>query len=265
MTIHSVLLEITLERDATKAVKWFLDNQMQANPEKFQVMLVSHRESDFSVNICGAEVKSQKSVEILGVVLDNKLKYDKMINEVWRHARGQINFPYRLRNKLDYDSRLQIYDSFFTSNMSYCQVVWTHCSVAGRRRLEKLNERALKFVNNDFVSPYEEQIVNAKRSSLLVTRIKAMGIEMFKVNNRLSPTYINELFSQEFCTYTLRAKNTFYLPRFSTFGHGYHSFSYLGVKIWNAFTNDMRMCTDIKEFKVMLNNWLCNNNIMQFS
>ena len=128
-----------------------------------------------------------------------------------------------------------------------------------------MNERALKFVNNDFVSPYEEQIVNAKRSSLLVTRIKAMGIEMFKVNNRLSPTYINELFSQEFCTYTLRAKNTFYLPKFSTFGHGYHSFSYLGVKIWNAFTNDMRMCTDIKEFKVMLNNWLCNNIIMQFA
>jgi len=257
-------LRINLERDATKAVKWFKENQMQANPEKFQTMLVSRIESDFSVKICGAEVKSQESVEILGVVLDNKLKYDKMINEVCRRAGGQINILYRLRNKLDYDSRLQLYDSFFTSNMSYCQVVWTHCSVAARRKLEKLNERALKFVNNDFDMSYEQQIVKAKRSSLLVTRIKAMGMEMFKVNNRLSPTYINELFTQEICTYSLRAKNTYYLPKFSTFGHGYHSFSYLGVKMWNAFTNEMRMCTDMKEFKVMLSDWVCNNDIMQF-
>lgn len=257
-------LRSNLETDATKAVRWFSNNHMQANPEKFQVMLISRKCTDFSLNICGSEIIANEYVEILGVILDNKLKYVRMINELCRRAGAQINVLYRLRNKLDYESKLRIYDSFVISNVSYCQIVWTHCSVASRRKLEKLNERALRFVNNDFDSGYDDQLVKANRCSLLATRVKSMGIEMCKVNNLMSPMYINELFSREFCMYSLRAKNTFYLPKCSTFSHGYRSFSYLGVKLWNAFSNEMRSCTDVKDFKKLINNWIIDRDVTQF-
>ena len=53
----------------------------------------------------------------------------------------------------------------------------THSNI---KKLEKINERALRFVNNDLISTYDEQLSKAKKSSLLNDRIKSLAVEMYK-------------------------------------------------------------------------------------
>ena len=57
-----------LESESTKAIKWFGDNKMQANPDKFQAIIPgkSGHENCTSLTICGSEIKCEDSVKLLG-------------------------------------------------------------------------------------------------------------------------------------------------------------------------------------------------------
>jgi len=120
-------------------------------------------------------------------------------------------------------------------------------------------------VNNDFTLDYEHQLLRANKTTLQVVRLKAICVDMYKVFKEVAPSYINEMFSVEFCNYSLRAKNTFFLPMFRTKSHGYRSFMYMGVKLWNALSNDIRNSDDVFEFKAKINMWFCGKDVSMFA
>ena len=261
--IHNsyISLKTKLEVDTKLAVDWFECNYMQANPEKFQVMLLGKGiPQDASINVCGSEIKSSKTLEILGIILDNKLKFDQLINEICRKTSQQINVLSRLRNKLDFRSRVIIYNSFILSNLSYCSTVWMHCGHSNVKKLEKINERAMRFVNNDLYSIYDVQLQKSGKLTLLRQRLITLGIDMFKVHLKLTPDYIYEMFTYVEILYNLRATNTLCLMKFDSMTYGHRSFNYMGAKLWNSFSNEMRNCTNINTFKTLLTNFVTNSN-----
>ena len=67
-----------LEIDLSRLFKWFAENSMVANPKKFQLMflgLTTHRR--LRLNIEGNKVSATDCVKLLGVEIENKLKFDK--------------------------------------------------------------------------------------------------------------------------------------------------------------------------------------------
>ena len=194
---------------------------MKVNPEKFQVMFLGKGvPSTFKLRICYDYIDSSDNVEILGIILDNKLKFDLMIKEICQKASRQINVLQRLKSKLDKESRMAAYNSFIMSNLVYCQIVWMHCGMGNVNKLEKINERALRFVNNDFESGYEDQLEKADKNRLLTQRIINMGIEVYKAKVGISPMYVQEMFVDECTAYNLRATNTIIQPPYKTRTYG---------------------------------------------
>ena len=65
----------SLETDAQKLSKWFLDYSMKLNPDKCHLLIVREKNTDVSVHI-GATIRT-KSVEekLLGVMLDKHLDF----------------------------------------------------------------------------------------------------------------------------------------------------------------------------------------------
>jgi hypothetical protein len=59
--------------------------------------------------------------------------------------------------------------------------------------LEKIQERALKFIYEDQNSTYEELLEKSKLPSLKVRRIRTIAIETFKIINKQSPLYLHDL------------------------------------------------------------------------
>ena len=61
-----------LIKDSLLLIKWFLNNKMKANPEKFQAIAIGKqtRKENITFNLKNNEIKCEHSVKLLGVTLD---------------------------------------------------------------------------------------------------------------------------------------------------------------------------------------------------
>ena len=71
-----------LQSDLKIALKWFKDNQMMANPGKFQFMILSKNIINKSIVIDNKTIESSKSVKLLGLTIDNKLNFGIHTNDI---------------------------------------------------------------------------------------------------------------------------------------------------------------------------------------
>jgi hypothetical protein len=63
----------------------------------------------------------------------------------------QLNVLKRIGRYLNKLGRLTIYYSFILSNFNYCPVTWHFGSEKNTKKMEKIQERALRFIYNDYV------------------------------------------------------------------------------------------------------------------
>lgn len=61
------------------------------------------------------------------------------------------------------------------------------------KKLEKIQERAPRFVYDDFNSGYDELLIKANIPSLYIRRLRTMAIETCKILNMLSPPVLYDL------------------------------------------------------------------------
>ena len=104
--------------------------------------------------------------------------------------------------------KLTIYHSFILSNFNYCPVICHFCSEANTKKMEKIQERALKFIYNENHSTYEELLAKSKLPSLKIRRIHTIAIETFKNINKETPQYLHDLVTLKNNKYNFRYSNT---------------------------------------------------------
>ena len=250
------ILKHVLENDTNTAIKWFTDNYMNANAEKFQSMIFDRKGNiDTKLTVGNIELNSEDSIKILGINLDSKLKFDSHISTLSKRASQQINVLKRLSKFLSLESRLLVYNSFISANFTYCPVTWMFCGKQNIHKLEKIQERALRFVFNDRTSSYENLLERGNYLSLSMFRIYFLAIEVFKCSRGQNPEYLSGLFEKKHLGYNLRNSDLIVQPKFETFTYGYKSFSYFGAKIWNSLSPDVKNCNSLSTFKQKLKDW----------
>ena len=119
-------LKSNLKIDSEIALKWLKDNQMLANPSKFQAIFLNKFKEhiDTCIVIDDKTIKSQRLAILLGIDIDDKLKFDSHISRLCKRAGGQLNSLYRFRKYLSPLSKKLAATSFILSNFSYCPLVW---------------------------------------------------------------------------------------------------------------------------------------------
>ena len=98
----------------------------------------------------------EEHVKLLDVTIDYELNFDKHISEICKKSARQLNVLKRIGRYLNKLGRLTIYYSFILSNFNFCPVTWHFCSEKNTKKMEKIQERALRFIYNDYVLNYEE-------------------------------------------------------------------------------------------------------------
>ena len=103
-----------LQFDLKIASKSFKDNQMMANPGKFQFIILSKNTINKSIVTNNKTIESLKSVKLLGLTFDNKLNFGIHINNICKTASVKIKGFGRIRNRLNF-SKTSAYNktSFF--------------------------------------------------------------------------------------------------------------------------------------------------------
>lgn len=253
-------IKLKLEADCIKAMEWFQDNNMKANADKFQLMILNRHESnaDHCVTIGNSIIHATPSITILGIEFDNKLKFEKYVTEVCNQTGKQINALKRIRNYLDKPCKTVIYNSYISSNFNYCPVVWMFANKTNMEKLEKINKRALRFVVNNDEANYEDICKNEEILNINRRCIKSAAIQMFKIKMQTAPQYLQELFTRRESRYERRDTDLFNIPRFKTINYGKKSFRYYGAKVWSAIPRDIKEINSLQNFKSALTRWLLN-------
>ena len=143
-----------------------------------------------SFDIGGTLLECESEVKLLGVTIDYMLDFNSHITNICRKAARQLNVLKRIGHMLNHVSKLTIYYSFVMSNFSYCPLVWHFCSDTNTAKIEKLQERALRFIYNDKVSSYEKLLEKSLLPSLKVRGLRTIALKTFKIINKQSPMLI---------------------------------------------------------------------------
>ena len=83
--------------------------------------------------------------------------------------------------------------AFITSEFGYCPLVWMfHCRKLNSR-VNKLHERALRIVYQDYISSFTELLEKDNSTTMHNRNIQLLATELFKVKNELLPPFMNEI------------------------------------------------------------------------
>ena len=254
------LVTVALQSDAQNAITWFKTNFMMVNPDKFQVMFIKsiyNKEDEVpeTIAINGNILKNEDHVKLLGITIDAKLSFDLHINNICRRASQQLNILRRFSRSFQLKEMTMVYNAFIMSNFNYCPLVWHFCSPVNIRKMEKIQERALRLMHNNLTASYEELLEMSRQSTLHIKRIRLMALEVFKSIHNLNPAFMNTLFECKTLMHDLRDTHKLVIPSFKTIRYGKNTFYYHGAHIWNLLPATFKQCVDIKCFKNMLNSW----------
>ncbi len=185
-----------LELASEVAIKWFKDNFMKANASIFQALCASRDTNTPILELCidGVVIRSELHVKLLGVHIDQRLRFNYYITEMCNNASYQTKALELLSGMLNVESKSFIFDAFVVSNFMYCPLVWHMCSVSDSKKVEQIQERALHYVLNDFNDTYCNLLQIASKSTLYLSRLRILAIEIFKVLNDMSPLYMKNEF-----------------------------------------------------------------------
>jgi hypothetical protein len=249
-----------LTAEARVAITWFKDNLMEANPSKFQAMLISPKRgeavTDFDLEFDGISIQGERSVKLLGVQFDQDLSFDKHIQSICSKAGAQLNVMSRLRHLLDSASKLAIVRSFVTSHFKYCPLIWHFCSSHNKLKIERILRRSLRLAMTDYSSSYEDLLVKAGMCTLEVGRQRTLLVEIFKAHHfQDGPQFISKLFITNRNPYCTRQATNLEIPRGKTTRFGSRSIRSLGPKLWNALPASTKQADSLQLFKTQISGW----------
>ena len=96
------------------------------------------------------------SVSQLGVTIDCRLSFEKHVSYLCKTGASQLIALKRLHPYITHQSTQKILiQSFVLSCFNYCPLVWYFTTAKQLQKIEKIQERALRFITDDYLSPYE--------------------------------------------------------------------------------------------------------------
>ncbi len=158
---------------------------------KFQALCVSRDINPPIVElyIDGVVIRSEPNVKLLDVHIDQRLSFNYHITEMCIKASYQARALTSLSGMLNVESKYLIFNAFVVFNFIYCPLVWHMCSVSDSKKVEKIQERALHYVLNDFNDTCCNLLQRASKGALCLLHLRILPIEIFKVLNDMPPLY----------------------------------------------------------------------------
>ena len=193
-------------------------------------------------------------MKLLGVTFDYMLNFNSQISNICKKSSRQLNALKRIGKHLNRLGKLTIYHSFILSNFNFCPLVWHFCGEVNTKKLEKIQERALRFIYDDHQSTYNALLIKCKMPSLKIRRLQTMAAEVFKILNKQSPSYLSDLINMKMSQYNFRHRNT-NIPRVNTTRYGINSFRYQAAKLWNSIPENIKSTSSYNQFCLLIKSW----------
>ena len=121
-TLAEVILKLDIE--IQDILHWFKINGLVANPGKFQVMFLGRFEPIDIFTIGDIKVKVKDQVKLLGIFIDNKLRFNSHVELKCQSAGNKISALRRIRPFINLKSAKTLCHAYIFSNFNYCPLIW---------------------------------------------------------------------------------------------------------------------------------------------
>ena len=247
----------SLEHDIHLAIEWFDSNYMKLNNSKCDFLISGHKFEHLWVNVGGAKVWESKHLKLLGVEIDNSLKFDSHVSTICNEASKKLSALTRLVHVLPFQKMRLLMKSFFESQFSYCP--WMFVNRVTNRKVNRLHEQSLRILCKDDRSSYAELLQKDNSVTIHTRNIHKLATEMYKIKHNISPNYISDIFPRSYSTYNLRLNSDFRKPVVNTVMWGSETLRNIGPKIWELLPLNIKESPSLKSFKIKVQLWKPEN------
>lgn len=266
LTISGVSMEeveSAMNDDLDRVKSWLKANRLSLNVAKTEFLLIgsnyklNNLDKQPSIKIEASNIKQVSHSKMLGVSIDNHLSWAKHIDEISKKVSSGIGVLRRVRDFVDRETLISIYNALIRPHFGYCSEVWDNLGQGLSKRLQILQNRAARIIlnwSND--SPHLEALAALGWVTLETQRVKTKSKTMFKVLKGQAPTCLTEhfKFKKEVTDINLRGStSSLQLPLPKT-EFMKRSFAYSGAKIWNDLPPGMRECESLNAFSKKIAN-----------
>ena len=112
-----------LENCSELAIAWFNSNYMKLNEEKCELLVCGYRFEQLWIKVGDNKTWEKSLVKLLGVIIDNELKFDKYVAEICAEANRKLSVLLRLSKFLCLDKRRTLFKSFIEAQFKYCPLI----------------------------------------------------------------------------------------------------------------------------------------------
>ena len=113
------------------------------------------------LHVIGTDIKAYDSITLLGVDIDNALNFPGHISNIYKKRSQRVGVINRLRNLIPQNAKLQLFKGAILPHITYCSTVWNFCRASDSRKLEMVQERALRAIYCDSNSTYPDLLQRA--------------------------------------------------------------------------------------------------------
>ena len=97
----------------------------------------------------GSSRLGKNQVKLLGIAIDNELKFDDHITKICCKGNNKLSALSRLARYLSVKQKKLPYMLFIEAQFKYCPITWMLCSRSCNNKINKLQERVLRLVYDD--------------------------------------------------------------------------------------------------------------------
>ena len=134
---------------------WCDNNHVVISPIKTKSMNIATRQKyqlsslplDLVLN--GEKTDQETEHRILGITIDNKLRWDSHTNNVCKTVSRRVFLLSKLRYIVDINTRKLFFSAHIKPHTDYASVVWDGCSDVLKKILNSLHRRAVKLIFPD--------------------------------------------------------------------------------------------------------------------
>ena len=205
-------------------------------------------ENQPKIFISGGQIYRKSELMFLGVVLDEKLKFDHHISYISKKIAKSVGIIYELKQNVPIGILKTLYFSFVYPHLTYCVTTWGSTYESHLKPIVLLQKKIIRMVANvEYLSHTNPLFYNFEL--LKFQDIYNLAISIFMYKNKNSPIFQSEH------NYVTRNRDLAQIP-FQRLTLTQHSIYHTAPVFWNKIPDRIKRSRSIGKFKFEMKRYL---------